>query len=113
MAQLNPTEAITRFAKLMHTECQYTVVDLADNSTTVFTGPCILYGLVVTTVASAQAVLVLDGATNNIAAIEASAAVGVTKSYPNGIRCDTSLIVNPDDAATGRITVLWRKVNAD
>ena len=113
MATLTPINALTRSGKITHSECQYSVVDVADNSTTVFTGPCILYGLVVTTVLSAHDLPVLDGATNTIAAVEASAAVGVTKSYPGGIRCDTSLIVNPNDAGTGRVTVIWRKVNPD
>lgn len=111
MATLVSADPKTREARLNHNECQYTVVDVADNSTTVFTGPCILYGLTVTTVLSAQAVDVLDGAVN-IAALDASAAVGTTTQY-SGIRCDTSLIVDPDDAGTGRITVIWRKVNPD
>jgi len=112
MAALTPIEAITRHGQITHNECQYTVVDVADNSTTVYTGPCILYGLVVTTVLSAHALPVLDGATNTVAALAASAAVGTTTNYA-GIRCDTSLVVDPNDSATGRITVIWRKVNAD
>ncbi len=111
MVALVSIDPKTRDGQLRHDECQYTVVDIADNSTTVFTGPCILYGLTVTTVLSAQPVDVLDGAVN-IAALVASAAVGTTTQYA-GIRCDTSLIVDPDDAATGRVTVIWRKVNPD
>lgn len=111
MVALVSTDPITRQAAITHNECEYTVVDLADDSTTVFTGPCILFGLTVTTVLTAQVLPVLDGAVN-IAALPASAAVGTTTQYA-GIRCNTSLIVNPDDAATGRVTVIWRKVNVD
>lgn len=112
MATLVSTDPKTRPARLIHNECQYTIVDVADNSTTVFTGPCILFGLTVTTVLSAHALPVQDGATNVVAALAASAAVGTTTQYA-GIRCDTSLIVNPNDAATGRVTVIWRKINPD
>ncbi len=112
MVALVSIHAKTRPADLIHNECQYTVVDVADNSTTVFDGPCILFGLTVTTVLSAHALPVQDGVPNVIAALAASAAVGTTTQYA-GIRCDTSLIVNPDDAATGRVTVIWRKVNPD
>ena len=109
MAALTSANPGTSYAQLARNECQYTVVDVADNSTTVFTGPCILYGLTVTTILSAHALDVLDGAVN-IAALAASAAVGTTTQYA-GIRCDTSLIVDPNDAATGRVTVIWRKLN--
>ncbi len=112
MAALVSIDPKTRPAQITHNECQYTIVDVADNSTTVFTGPCVLYGLTVTTILTAQVLPVQDGATNVIAALPASAAVGTTTQYA-GIRCDTSLIVNPDDAATGRVTVIWRKVNID
>lgn len=112
MVALVAVDPKTRPAKITHNECQYTIVDVADNSTTVFTGPCVLFGLTVTTILSAHALPVQDGATNVVAALAASAAVGTTTQYA-GIRCNTSLIVNPDDAATGRVTVIWRKVNID
>jgi len=112
MVALVSTDPTTRQAQSTHNECEYTVVDLADDTTTVFTGPCILFGLTVTTALTAQVLPVQDGATNVIAALPASAAVGTTTQYA-GIRCNTSLIVNPDDAATGRVTVIWRKVNID
>ena len=99
----------TREAQLVHEECEYTVVDVSDNSTTVYTGPCILYGVYVNTVLSAQACPIEDG-TTAVVTIVASAAAGTSILYP-GIRFNTSLIVDPDDAATGSITVAWRKVN--
>jgi hypothetical protein len=111
MVALTAVDPKTRPAQITHNECEYTVVDLADDTTTVFTGPCVLYGLTVTTILTAQPLEVLDGAVI-IAALAASAVVGTTTQYA-GIRCNTSLIVDPDDAATGRVTVIWRKVNID
>ena len=112
MVALTSVDPKTRPAKITHNECEYTIVDLADDTTTVFDGPCVLFGLTVTTILTAQVLPVQDGATNVIAALPASAAVGTTTQYA-GIRCDTSLIVNPNDAATGRVTVIWRKINPD
>ena len=89
-------------------ECEYTVVPVADNTTTVFTGPCILYGVYVNTVLSAHALPIQDVSTT-VVSIVASAAVGTSILYP-GIRFNTSLIVNPDDSATGSVTVAWRRV---
>ena len=111
MATIVSADPKTRDAKLTRNECQYTVVDVADNSTTVFTGPCILYGLIITTILSAHVLEVKDG-TTVIAAFVATAPVGSNQQYA-GIRCDTSLVVDPNDAATGRVTVIWRKVNPD
>ena len=101
----------TRFAQLVHTECEYTVVPVADDTTTVFTGPCILYGIYVNTVLSAH-VLPIEDASTTVVSVVASAAAGTSILYP-GIRFNTSLIVNPDDSATGSVTVAWRRVNAD
>ena len=98
----------------METECEYSVVDVSNNSTTVFTGACIYYGAIVTTALSAHALPILDGA-NTIAAFAASAAVGATSSPAGlaGIRCTTGIVVDPNDAATGTITVYFRRVRFD
>ena len=101
----------TRFGQLVHEECEYAVVAVATDTTTVFTGPCILYGVYVNTVLSAHVLPITDGSTT-VVSIVASAAAGTSILYP-GIRFDTSLIVNPDDAATGSITVAFRRVNND
>jgi hypothetical protein len=100
---------MARDAHLTHTECDYAVVNVADNSTTVYTGPCILYGLYVNTALSAQVLPILDGATT-VVSLAASAAAGTNITLP-GIRFNTSLIVDPNDAATGSITVAYRPVN--
>ena len=102
---------MTRFAQLVHEESEYAVVDVSVDTTTVFTGPCILTGIYVNTVLTAQALPIKDG-TTTVVSLVASAAVGTSILYP-GIRFNTSLIVDPDNAATGSVTVAFRRVNAD
>lgn len=97
-------------AQLTCMECDYRAVDVADNSTTIYTGPCIYYGATVTTVLSAHALPILDG-TTTIDSFAASAAVGTYHGFNHGVFCATSLIVDPNDAATGNITVFYRPVN--
>ncbi len=91
-------------------QCEYAVVDVSVDTTTVFTGPCILYGVYVNTVLSNHALPIEDGSTT-VVSVVALAAVGTSILYP-GISFGTSLIVNPDNAATGSITVAFRRVNA-
>lgn len=86
-------------------EIQYTVVDVSVNSTTIYTGSCVFYSIHVNTVLSAHALPVMDGSTT-IASLAASAAVG-TNLVTIGIPCATSLVVDPNDAATGSVTVVW------
>ena len=102
---------MTKQAQLIQTQCDYAVVNLADDTTTVYTGPVMLYGIYVNTVLTAQVCPIQDGATAIITLI-ASAAAGTNLTFP-GIRFNTSLIVNPDNIATGNITVIYRKVNPD
>jgi hypothetical protein len=99
---------MTRQADLVETECEYAVVNVATDSTTVFTGACILYGVYVNTVLSAHVLPILDGATT-VVSLPASAAAGSVYTFP-GIRFATSLIVDPDNSATGSITVAFRRV---
>ncbi len=102
---------MTRFAQLVHEESEYSVVSVTDNSTTVFTGPCILTGVYVNTTLSAHVLPITDGATT-VVSLDSSTAVGTNVNFPS-LRFNTSLIVNPDDAGTGSVTVAFRKVNAD
>lgn len=92
----------------VHTECLYASVNCATDSTTVYNGPCLYFGAVVTVVLSAHAVIITDGAGATLDQFAASAAVGTKVSWPVGVRCDTSLVVNPDDSSTGTITVIYR-----
>lgn len=93
----------------VHTECTATVVDVATDSTTVSSSPAILYGVYVNTALSAHACPIQDNATDKITLV-ASLAAGSLLTFPTGLRFETSLIVNPNDAATGNITVFWRAI---
>lgn len=101
---------MAREASLVQMECDYAVVDVAADSTTVYTGPCIYYGSVVTTALSAQVLPIQDGSTV-IDSYAASAAVGTAHLFNHGVRCLTSLVVDPNDSASGRITVFYRPIN--
>lgn len=101
---------MTREAALTHTESDYAIVVVDDNSTTVFTGPCIVYGVYVNTVLSAHACPIQDG-TTAVITLPASLAAGTNLIFPSGIRFNTSLIVDPNDSATGNITITYRRVN--
>jgi hypothetical protein len=85
-----------------------TVVDVSANSTTVYTGAGRLWCVHVSTVLSAHACPIQDNATV-IASLAASSAVGTTLNFEGGMPFATSLIVNPDDAATGTITVVYEE----
>ena len=100
---------VVKQAQLVQTQNDYAVVSAVDNTTTVYTGPVMVYGVYINTVLSAQVLLLKDGATTVIT-IPASAAAGTHFPLP-GIRFETSLIVDPDDSATGNITVAFRPVN--
>ena len=99
----------TKQAALTHMQSEYSIVDVSDNSTTVYTGSSMLYGVYVNTVLSAHACPIKDG-TTTVVTLPASMAVGEFMVCP-GIRFDTSLIVDPDDSATGSIAVVFRTVN--
>jgi len=84
----------------------YAVVDVSDNSTTVVDGPAILYGVHVNTALSAHALPIKDGSVS-VVSLAASSAIGVNVDLGEGIIFETSLIVDPNDAATGSITVTY------
>jgi len=52
---------MTKQARLVHEQCDVAVVDLSDNVTTVFDGPCMLYGVYVDTVLSGEVCPIQDG----------------------------------------------------
>ena len=88
-----------------HREWQYAVVDLATNSTTISLVPCIIKGWYVNTAMSAHECLITDD-TTTVIRVPASTSAGDARDYA-GLRFETSLIVNPDDAATGELLVLY------
>jgi len=96
-------------ALLVQEQCDYAVVSVTDNTTTVYTGPCMLYGVYVNTALSAHALPIQDGATT-VVSLAASSAIGVNPQFP-GVKFNTSLIVNPNDSGTGSVTIAYRPVN--
>ena len=106
-AKKSPRQSVDA-SYLTHQECLYAVVNVATDSTTVSTTPAILYGIYVNTALSAHALPIVDSATT-VVTIPASAAAGSIYTFP-GIRFETSLIVDPNDAATGSITVAYRLI---
>jgi hypothetical protein len=84
-----------------------TVVDVADNSTTVSPAPALLLGIYVNTVLSNHALPIKDGA-DTIITLPAQTAAGAYLPLP-GVRFNTSIVVDPDDAATGNVTLFWVK----
>jgi len=84
------------------------VVDLTDNSTTVYGGRCLVRSVYVNTDTSAQAILIKDGATT-VFTIPASTPAGI-RFVLGDAHFKTSLVVDPDDSATGSITVTYKPV---
>lgn len=86
------------------------VVDVAANSTTVYTGPCLLHGIYVDAALSAHACPVVDNATTKFSLV-ASLAAGTSLQFPGGILFETSLVIDPNDAATGTIAVFYQPLD--
>ena len=94
----------------VHGEYLYSsAVDLTADSTTVYTGACILAGIYVNAAISAHVTVIKDG-TTTVLSLPASAAAGAMYTFP-GIRFNTSLVCDPDDATTtGSLTFVYRPV---
>lgn len=88
-------------------EFDYSVVDLSTDSTTVHTGSALIRGAYVSEQLSAQDVNILDGATT-VFVIPASTFAGTWIPFGD-VHFTTSIIVDPDNSATGSITVIYKK----
>ena len=95
-------------SRLTHTETLYAVVDVETASTTVFSGPCLLFGVYVNEALSAHALPIKDSSTT-VVTIAASSAAGTNTTFP-GIRFETSLVVDPDDSGDGSVTIAYRPI---
>jgi hypothetical protein len=93
--------------KAVPNEWFYASVDLANDVTTITAVPCLIGAWEVTTALSAQPCPITD-ATVPVLAIPASSAVGAFRELRRPIRTSNSLIVDPDNAATGVITLAYR-----
>jgi len=87
--------------------CTMTEVDLATDADVVVSAtPCVLLGLYANVVFSAHAVNVIDGVTTMLI-LPASTAAG-TKIDCHSAKFATSLSINSNDVATGKLVVFWR-----
>jgi len=89
----------------MSREWKYAVVDLSTNSTTVSDVPCIVKGFYVNTTMSAHECLVKDN-TTTVIRIPASTAAAAASDFDQ-LRFETSLVVDPDDSATGELLIMF------
>jgi len=87
------------------------VVDLATDITTVAPKSVVVRGFYVNTVLSAHACNISDGSTA-VFIIPASTAAGTLVEFAggDGVTFKTSLIIDPDNAGTGNITIIYRDV---
>jgi hypothetical protein len=94
---------------LVRNEWNSTVIDLATDAAAAVSGgqPAILGAIYVDAVMSAHSCPVLDGAAV-LFNLPASLAAGTWIDGCRGMRFETSLVVNSNDAATGTLVVLWR-----
>lgn len=88
----------------------YTIVDVADDTTTIYDGPALLKSIRVETVLSDHVLPIKDD-TTIIYSLAASSAVGVFLDF-DGILFATKLIVDPNNAATGKVVVAYRPAGA-
>ena len=103
----------TKFAQAVQEQCEHTIVNMTDNTTTVYTGSCYLIGIHVNIVLTAAAVEIENVAGTTVFTLPASLAAGSNRDF-HGTHFPDALIINPADAAaSGQITVMWRKHNPD
>ena len=86
-------------------ETKYGVFDVSNNIGTVSSKPAIVHGVYINVATSAHTVIIKDGATE-VFTIPASATAGNYYSFDEA-EFATNLVVDPDDSATGKITVLF------
>lgn len=90
----------------MAIEWKIKTVDLAVNSTVVESVPCLVQGVYINTALSAHACPIKDGTTGQQFDIPASASAGTLYDFGE-CRFLENLTVDPDDTATGSITISY------
>lgn len=103
------TNAVAEGTLAVHNEFYYVPSGAltVDGPTTLYDGPCVLFGIYVNVAISAHTTVIKDG-TTAVLSLPASAAVGAMYTFP-GIRFETSLVVDPDDGTTtGSLTFAYR-----
>ena len=89
----------------MAIEWKHGIVDLSNDITTIEAVACLVKGVYINTDLSAHPCPIEDG-TDQAFVIPAGATAGSAYAFGPAIY-DTSLIVDPDNAATGNITVVY------
>lgn len=89
--------------------CKAVTVDIAANSTVAVNAPCEVLGIYVNTVLSAHACPIQDD-TVAFYTLVASLAAGTAINFPAPVEVLTNLTVDPNDAATGNITIFYRLI---
>lgn len=104
-------DSATNSYLVTHEEVNYSVVSVADNTTTVYAGPCFFYGLYVNS-AIGEPLVIKDGTTAVFTVAAAALSANTYVGFGNhGIRMDTSLVIDPDDTSTELdLIVLWRPI---
>jgi hypothetical protein len=107
---IGPDGVLRDATRAVHQECLYAVSGaLTTDSITISATPVILYGIYVNTAISAHITVIKDN-TTAVLSLPASAAAGSMYTFP-GIRFETSLICDPDDATTtGNLTFVYRPI---
>lgn len=93
-------------------EWRYASVDVSNNIFTITAVPTLVHGGIVTVGLSNHTLPIKDG-TNTVLVIEANATENTKIQIDDGVRFEQSLIVDPDDAATGRITIFYKILGHD
>ena len=88
---------------------EYSVVDVSDNTTLIYTGRCLLRQMNVVVVLSAHTAVIEDTGTS-VAGLAASAAVGTV--YQCGdLLCKTGLTFTPNASGTGTVVVVFKPLH--
>ena len=88
-------------------EFDYAVVDIATDSATVRSGAALLRGIYINTSLSAHDLPIYDGSTL-VFTIPATSAAGYWIPFGDLV-FKTSLLIDPNNSATGGITVIYKK----
>jgi hypothetical protein len=98
---------MSKYGPNMLPACNATLVDVSNNSETIFTGAGKVLGFQVETVLSAHNNIIADS-TSPLAVTQVSLAKGTMVVFPaGGIKFNTSLAIDADDSATGKILLYW------
>lgn len=88
---------------------QYSIVDVSDNTTLIYTGRCLLGRVFVTVALSAHTAVIEDTGTA-VVGLAASSAVGTSINCGDFL-CKTGLTFTPNASGTGTVTVVFKPLH--